>query len=183
MRGNSRVKLVRAAALECASPCWRCFKLLVKKAEEETIFSSSPCSAKAASSKLIADCRLSVSRLICAMSATVSAILSPEAVFCRANNWAPRCAASPSNSVKRLNTCEASVGVKQAKISKPRRTSLSTAPKATCVVARSASATGTFSSAFSASLASERFSHSGTPSGIRGITKRPSWGWAMGCSN
>ena len=67
-------------------------------------------------------------------------------------------------------------------MSKPRRTSLSTAPKATRVVASCASGITECFSAISASFTSDRDNQSGTPSGITATMKRASDASGMACA-
>ena len=61
-----------------------------------------------------------------------------------------------------------------ASVSSPRPISLSTAPRASCVPAISATLDGPISIDLAASRASERVSQAGTPFGISGMTKRAS---------
>ena len=136
--------------------------------------SPAPSCASAASISATPDRRCNSARVICASVVASSATGAPMPLRWRAINSAPRRAASASKPSKSPVTCSASVGVKAARVRRPRPISLSTAPKASCVEAISATLVGPISTALAARRASERVSQPGTPFGINGMTKRPS---------
>ena len=145
--------------------------------------SGQPSWARAASSKDRAEFSANLSKVACAISASSWAAASPIPFFWRLNNCAPRRAALPSNSVNVPSTCAASVGVKADNAKRPRLISRSIAPSATCDVAISATGDGPAASAAAANFCSALLNHSGIPSGINGITKRPSVACGTGLFN